>query len=181
MATRMGDFTDILIRKKVIDAKQVEEAKKASRAGNIGIGDALIKLGHASAEDVAKAMAQEHSLEYVDLSDVKIPPAVIELLSESVARENTVLPLANVDGALKVVVVDPLDLDLQDKLRFILNRKVDIALSTREGIAAAINRCYGGGGAGAAADFAEGAIDFTENAVAAGEEDLDESSAPIIR
>ncbi|HEX3654393.1 MAG TPA: GspE/PulE family protein [Pirellulales bacterium] len=179
MAKR-GDFTDILIRKGIITAQQVEEARKTSRTANISVGDALIKLGHCSGDDVAQAQAQEHGLEYVDLNETKIPPAVIELLSESVARENTVLPLSmEADGSLKVIVVDPFDLDVQDKLRFILNRKIDIALASREGITAAINRCYGAGAAGAVEDFAEGAIDFAETG--SGEEELDESSAPIIR
>ena len=31
---------------------------------------------------------------YIDLTDVTIPPSVIDLVPESVARENTVLPLA---------------------------------------------------------------------------------------
>ena len=35
-----------------------------------------------------RAMAQEHGLDYVDLNEVVIPPAVVELVPESVAREN---------------------------------------------------------------------------------------------
>ena len=56
-----------------------------------------------------RAMAEEHGLEFVDLNEVVIPPSVVELVPESVARENAVLPLAEEDGALKVIVSDPLD------------------------------------------------------------------------
>ncbi len=51
--------------------------------------------------------------------------------------------MAEEDGALKVIVSDPLDLDTFEKLRFILNRKVDIVLAPRENILEAINRHYG--------------------------------------
>jgi type IV pilus assembly protein PilB len=181
MALRTGDFTEILLRKKLIDNKQLAEAQKTSRAGNMSLGDALIKLGHASAEDVTRAMAQEHGLDYVNLSEIAIPQNVVELLSESVARDNAVLPMAQDDGVLKVIVSDPLDLDLQDKLRFILNRKIELALAPRDAILAAINKHYGGqGGDQALQDFAEGGIDF-EEAAAGAEEEVDEASAPIIR
>ena len=59
-----------------------------------------------------------------------------------------------------------MDLDTFEKLRFILNRKVDIALAPRESILEAINRHYGQT-VGESADsmlqeFTDTAIDFTE-------------------
>jgi type IV pilus assembly protein PilB len=61
---------------------------------------------------------------------------------ESVARESTVIPLAEADGKLTIVVSDPMDYDTFDKLRFILNRQIGIALASREAIVDAINRHY---------------------------------------
>ncbi len=57
-----------------------------------------------------QAMADMHGYEFFDLRDVPIPPSVVELVPESVARENAVIPLAEEDGALKVLVSDPFDL-----------------------------------------------------------------------
>ena len=54
--------------------------------------DALVRLGYATGEDVSRAIAEQHGLNYVNLSDVDIPPLVIELVPESVARENAVSP-----------------------------------------------------------------------------------------
>jgi type IV pilus assembly protein PilB len=187
MATGMRDFTEILIRQKVISPDQLSEANQMARASGVKVGDALVRLGYATAEEVMRAMAQEHGLDYVDLSEVAIPPSVIELVPESVARENAILPMAEEDGALKVIVSDPLDLDTLDKLRFILNRKVEIALAPRENIVDAINRHYGQT-EGESADsmlqeFTDTAIDFTET-VDDGEsvaEVIDETSAPIVR
>ena len=77
-------------------------------------------------------MAEQHGLDYVNLSEVVIPPSVVELVPESVARENAILPLAEEDGELKVIVSDPFDFETFEKLRFILNRKIEIALAPRE-------------------------------------------------
>ena len=50
------------------------------------------------------------------------------------------MPLSEEDGGLKVVASDPSDFETFEKLRFILNRRIDVALSSRESILEAINR-----------------------------------------
>ena len=183
-----GDFTEILIRKRIISKEQLAEAKRLAKESGKKVADELVRLGYASADDVMRALAQEHGLDFVNLNEVAIPPSVIELVPESVARENAVLPMSEENGSLKVIVSDPLDYDTREKLRFILNRNVEVALAPRESILEAINRHYGQTG-GESADsmlqeFTDTAIDFTETAeetAAAADEAVDESSAPIVR
>jgi len=92
---------------------------------------------------LARALAEQHGLEYVNLSEIAIPPSVVELVPESFARENAIFPLSEVEGELKVVVSDPLDYETLDKVRFILNRQVSPVLAPREAILEAIDRHYG--------------------------------------
>ena len=113
-----------------------------------------------------RAVAQEHGRDYVDLTEVAIPETIIELVPESVARENAILPLAEEDDALKVIVSDPYDFDTVEKLQFILNRRIEIALAPREKILEAINKHYGQIEAESAdsmlQEFTDTEIDFTE-------------------
>jgi type IV pilus assembly protein PilB len=190
MSTRVkkSDFSEILIRQSVISREQLAEAEKMAKSKpGQKVTDALIALGYATGEEVMRAVAQEHGLDYIDLNEVVIPPSVVELVPESVARENAVLPMAEDDGALRVIVSDPLDLDTFEKLRFILNRKIDIALAPKESILEAINRHYGQiedqSADSMLQEFTDTAIDFTETVDegdAAGEV-IDETSAPIVR
>jgi type IV pilus assembly protein PilB len=83
------------------------------------------------------------AIPYIDLTDMTIPPPVIDLVPESVARENTVLPLAYEDGALTLVTADPTDFDTMQKLQFILNKALRPVRSSHEQIVEAINRHYG--------------------------------------
>ena len=189
MASTMskGNYTQILIRQGIISLDQLADAEKTARSSNTPLADALVRLGYATAEEVMRAIAQEHGLEFIDLKEVVVPPSVVELVPESVARENAVLPLGEEDGALRVVVSDPLDVDTLDKLRFILDRKIEIALAPRENILEAINRYYGQTEAESAdsllQEFTDTAIDFTETMddSAHTEEAVDETSAPIVR
>jgi type IV pilus assembly protein PilB len=137
---RKGDFTEILLRRRIISQDQLNEARQVSKDQNTALPQIIIKLGYASGEEVMRAVAQEHGRDYVDLTEVTIPEAIIELVPESVARENVILPLAEEEDALKVIVSDPYDIDTVEKLRFILNRRIEIALAPREKILEAINK-----------------------------------------
>jgi len=183
----MGDFTEILLRQGLISPDQLEEAQRLSREKNEKLQDCLIRMGYATGDEVMRAMAEEHGLDFVDLTEIDIPPDVVELVPESVARENGVLPMAEEDGRLKVIVSDPLDLDTFEKLQFILDRKVDIALAPRETINEAINRYYsqfeGESADSIIQEFTDTQIDFTETEteMVQDEEAVDENSAPIVR
>ena len=186
---RKGDFTEILLRRRIISQDQLNEARQVSKDQNQSLAQVIVKLGYASGDDVMRAVAQEHGRDYVDLTEVTIPEPIIELVPESVARENVILPLAEEEDALKVIVSDPYDIDTVEKLRFILNRRIEIALAPREKILEAINKYYsqieGESADSVLQEFTDTAIDFTETATTTAgvgaTEQVDENSAPIVR
>ena len=184
---KSGDFTEILIQRGVISTDQLADAQVVAAQNGNSLPDELIHLGYATGDEVMRAVAEEHALEYIVLEDTVIPPSVVELIPESVARENTVLPYKEEDETLTVIVCDPYDLETMDKLRFILNKKIEIALSPRESVHEAINHYYGQIAEESAdsmlQEFTDTAIDFTETEDAEISEDevVDENSAPIVR
>lgn len=184
----MRDFTDLLLRNGVVSLDQISEATNVARDNDMPVGDALIQLGYAEPNVVYKALAEFNKLDFVDLGSVRIEDEVIQLVPESVARENSIIPYKDENEVLHVLVSDPFDLETIEKLRFILNRRVETALAPRESIMEAINRYYGQV-EGESADsilqeFTDTQIDFTETTEdgAGGEDEFaDEASAPIVR
>ena len=183
----MRDYTDLLLARGVVSLEQLNEAKSIARKEDKQIGNCLVSLGYATGEEVTQALAEFHRFEYVDLSTVRIPDPVIQLVPESVARENKIIPYAEDEDTIKVLVSDPFDIETIEKLRFILNRKVDTALAPQEMIQEAINRYYGQV-EGESADsmlqeFTDTQIDFTETEEDKLNEDegYDEDSAPVVK
>ena len=181
-------YTDLLLRQGVVSLDQLSEAEEVAKTtpGN-DIGDALVRLEYATPEEVGEALAKFHKIPFVDLRSASIDENVIELVPESVARENMVLPFRDEDGALTILIADPFDLETIEKLRFILNRKIETALAPKQSIAGAINKYYGQI-EGESADsmlqeFTDTAIDFTETSDSGmmEEGDVEDNSAPVIR
>ncbi len=181
------EFTDLLLSRGVISLEQLAEAIKISRTQDGNVGDALVSLGYASPEEVTRALAEFHKVEYFDLTSTRIPDDVIQVVPESVARENNIIPIESDDDSIKVLVSDPFDIETIEKLRFILNKKVDTALAPKELIMEAINRYYGQV-EGESADsmlqeFTDTQIDFTETEEdkTHADENSDENSAPVVK
>jgi hypothetical protein len=55
---------------------------------------------HNNDEEAMWAIAEQHGMHYVNLGEVVIPPAVIGLVPEAVARESIAIPLAEAHGKL---------------------------------------------------------------------------------
>ena len=127
-------------------------------------------------DQIISAMAEAHGLQFLNLTDLTIPPAVIELVPESVARENVILPLSQDNGLLRIITSDPTDFDTLQKLQFILNKDIQPVLASREQIIEAINRHYGQTETESVdsmlAEFTDTAIDWTET---------EQTSTPLVR
>ena len=72
------------------------------------------------------------------------PRHVLELVPESVARANIVLPIRLDGDTLFCAAADPKNLLVADQLTFILNKKIRLVGYPRHLLIAAINRHYGG-------------------------------------
>lgn len=184
MAKSRGDFTEILVKRQIISPAQLDEARGVQKQTGVKLQDALIKLGYVTPEEVMSAIAEFHNLQFIDLTDVTIPQSVVELVPESVARENVVLPLSQENGALKIIMSDPSDFDTVTKLQFILNKDIQPVLAAREQIVEAINRHYGQTETESVdsmlQEFTDTAIDFTETESTQAASD-DESDAPVVK
>src|SRR5207249_9677978 len=131
------------------------------------------------------AVAEFHGMQFVNLLNMTIPPAVVELVPESVARENVVMPMSQENGSLKIIMSDPTDFDTMQKLQFILNKDIQPVLAPREQIIEAINRHYGQTETESVdsmlQEFTDTAIDFTETESISAMAAADESDAPVVK
>jgi hypothetical protein len=102
------------------------------------------KRGAVHLADEEEAAAADILLDAPAAAPLRDPPRVVlELVPESVARENLILPLRLEGETLFVAAADPKDLNTADKLTFILNKKIRLVGYPRELIIAAINKHYG--------------------------------------
>lgn len=181
-----NDWLQRFVDDGTISSDQLSEAISVGQAGGIMPEDALVKLGYVDESRISEAKAAAFGFNFTDLDNLDIPNSIIELVPESVARENTCIPVEFIGERLVVAVTDPMNFEVMEKLRFILNRDVELTMAPKESINDAINRFYGGSETESVdsmlMEFTETAIDFTETEMTAAAKDAaDEESSPIVR
>ncbi len=185
MGKARGEFTDVLVKRGTLSADQLTEARTLQQQTGAKLQDAIVKLGYCTMDDIMAAIAEHSGLQSVSLADTIIPPSVIEMVPESVARENVVIPLSQDDGVLKIVISDPSDFDTIQKLQFILNKDIQPVLAAKEQIIEAINRHYGQTETESVdsmlQEFTDTQIDFTETESSQNLAAADDSDAPVVK
>lgn len=98
----------------------------------------------------AQHLAEEEAAEVLSAGDAPAkapalnpPREVLELMPESVARENNVLPIRLEGRVLLVATADAFNVLLRDKLQFLLNKDVRLVEYPRAEVLRAIRECYG--------------------------------------
>ena len=101
------------------------------------------------------------------------------------------MPLSQGNGTIRVIMHDPLGFETIEKLRFVLNREIEVALAPKEAIVEAINKYYGSSGSETESvdsmlqEFTDTAIDFAEDTGTGAKpgttNTLEEGDAPVIK
>jgi len=166
-------IVDILLDVGLITRAQALDARDRAKVGQVL--KTLIEDGHITQEDVARTLAAQNGMEFLDLSTVVPSPDVIETMSLENARRYRAVPIQIRDAVLIVAISDPMDMEAADALSFILNRDTEYVCATPDAIDKAIADFYGTGeAASAGADemlMSEGLL----------EGEATEGDAPIIK
>jgi len=144
MARNHQKIGEILRSWGLINDPQLDQALAQGKASGQRVGEVLVELGHAKESDVAKAIAHQFGMEYVDLDKHDaIDKEKLGLLPADVVKKYQVLPLGKNSGRLKILIHDPMDLDTLDDLRFRMNCEIETALAERSKIKEYIEQMLG--------------------------------------
>jgi type IV pilus assembly protein PilB len=135
MARSRQKLGEILVGWGALTAEQAEKASQVARNTGKRLGDVIIEMGFAKEDQVYKALAKQFGMEYVDLSAQGVASRIdMKLIPEDLIRKHGILPLAKTNGRLQVLIHDPMDLDLQDMIRFRLNVEIDPKIAPKSQI-----------------------------------------------
>ena len=147
MARSRKKLGELLVRQGSVSSAQVDKALQMAQGSGKRIGEAMIEAGFCKPKDVAKALAEQFGLQFLDLSSKEgmgeIQP---DLIPEELIKKHFILPVSKSGNRMKVVVHDPMNLELLDMLRFRLNVELDPMLAAKDDIKAFIDGHFRAGG-----------------------------------
>jgi type IV pilus assembly protein PilB len=139
MARNRKKLGQILVGAGVMNAEQADRALKHGKATGKRIGEAAIELALASEKQVAQALADQYGMPFVDLDAPGAKDQIQEGgIDANIVKKFLVLPLGKANGKMKLLIHDPMDLELLDNLRFRLNMDIEPHLAAKGQIRAHI-------------------------------------------
>lgn len=115
--------------------QQMEQPKRS-------LAEILVEQKAASEEVIAQALAAQHRVLYVRLTDQTIDPAAALLINARIARQHRCIPIRATEEALVLAMVDPLNVIAIEDVERASSRAVRPVMATRSEIANAIDRLY---------------------------------------
>lgn len=135
MARIRKKLGEIIVGWGAASADQVEAAAVKAKSSGKRIGDMLVEMGACNEEMVAKALASQFGIEYVDLAAQGVSAQVdAKLVPDDLIKKHLILPMGKQGGRLTLIIHDPLNLELQDMLRFRLKAEIEPRLASRSAI-----------------------------------------------
>ncbi|MHC4473201.1 MAG: GspE/PulE/PilB domain-containing protein, partial [Planctomycetota bacterium] len=133
----------ILKEMRIVHEGMIQEALSIQREEGGQIGQILIGLGHLTEPDLLKALGVQAGMEVVDLTSDDIDPEAVQKIDYNMASMFQIMPYRfNDDGALVVVMANPMNVAVLDDVRFMANCDVVGAVADQEEIRRAIERHY---------------------------------------
>ena len=132
-----------------------------------------------SRDDIWPVIASELGTTTVDLRNWSPPEALLALVPAGTARLHGALPVNFDETGLYVALVDPLNPQTPEDLRFALGREIHVVVAPDYLVEAKINECYGGEGKAMADLLSQ--LELAGDSTNAVDLEAEANSAPIIR
>jgi type IV pilus assembly protein PilB len=136
---RLGD---ILLEAGKIQLAQLNRALETHRKTKRRLGEVLVSEGLITEGEIADVLAQQLSLERVDLDKTFVQQDIARSIPKEVAQKYLAIPIYIRDDKLVVAMSDPLNMFAIDDICFITQKKIQPAVATKEQIERAIEIYY---------------------------------------
>ena len=103
----------------------------------------FVQAEPASAENAARAIAQEHGVDFIKLSETELSPHIVRLLPQWLVSQHNVIAVRLEEDTLYVAMTNPVDLPTLDQINLVTGFNVKPVVATEREIIKAISQHYG--------------------------------------
>jgi len=101
-------LADILLKEGVIDQQRLSQARELSRQNDIPLERALLKLRFIDEEQLARSVATQYDLPYVEIHSISLDPGLARFISSVYAQKHMLVPISMIGNTLTLAMSQPL-------------------------------------------------------------------------
>ena len=134
---------EIFVEQHVLQPSQAEDVLTEANLNGKTIVQAMVDSGFVDESGFYRTIAEALGVEYVDLAEGQISPAILKLIPSGLARLHRALPIGLNGNTLRIALADPLDPHAAEDLRFALGKDVEVVVAPTGQIDERIKEHYG--------------------------------------
>ena len=142
-----GELGTMLVNAGKITGEQLAKAQEVVKSGEVGLEQALVKIGAVpNADDISAFIGKQLNIGAIRLNDIELNSDVVKLIPNDIARKFNVIAVSKLGKTLVVAISDPNNIYVLDAIKFITGCYIQPVISPQEAISKAIDRYYTDGG-----------------------------------
>ena len=178
-------ITDLFVEQGIIQRSQVEDLHAEMNNSGKTLQQVLADFEMADSEQFYRTIADSIGADYVDLGDYEVPMEVQRLIPGGTARLHGALPIGQSGESIVTALLDPLDSQVVDDLRFSLGKDIQVVVAPAYQVEERLRKYYGADVANMDEVLKElssvGGVEYGESGPNMGDLSNEANSAPIIR
>jgi len=133
---------EVLIRKGLLTEARLQLALAHQKVTDTMLGEALVKLGFVSSNDIARTLSKQHGVPFVDLSEYVISEEAIRLVPKDIAERTGFIPLRVDNGNIEIGINDHANIHAIDTVARLTGKKPTAYLIDRHIFHETLERAY---------------------------------------
>lgn len=140
MQYRHRNIGSILVERGSLTEEHLPIVTGEKESAKLRFGETCIRLGLISDEELARALAEQFHLEYVDLKEHPIDEELLNALPFDIIQRFRFVPLEMTGDSLAVAVSNPADVAATDELELLLDRRLEVRVASESALDAVLRR-----------------------------------------
>jgi hypothetical protein len=133
----------LIVRDGIARPATVRDALVEAQETDRRLGEVMLARGWIRERDLARLLAEQEKLEFIDLAKIDLDDNAVDYLPESVARRVNAIAYGFHNSVLLVAVADPTDEDGLDEVREAVGRRVKFKVALPSEIESAHYDAFG--------------------------------------
>jgi type II secretory ATPase GspE/PulE/Tfp pilus assembly ATPase PilB-like protein len=133
---------EVLISKGLLTEARLMLALSHQKVTGTMLGETLVKLGFISSNEIAKTLAKQHGVPFVDLSELVISEEAIRLVPKDIAERTGFIPLRVENGNIEIGISDHANIHAIDTVARLTGKKPEAFLIDRHIFHETLERAY---------------------------------------
>jgi len=139
MILKLGD---LLVEVKLLTNEQLKTALDYQKKTGLKLGEVLEKLGFVAEDEILACLANQLSMEIVNLKNIIIPNALVKKIPLQLIEKYNIIPIGINGDTLTIATSDPTDYEVVEQIQLLTDLKVDMVLATTTEIKIAIRDVF---------------------------------------